>query len=150
MYSETVKLAQYKTNVICSLWKTPRKKWAAHWVLAGAFALSVIDFWIFSKSHVFSLWYDKCCKAKWEGGGCTSTKLDDTKEREASFIIVQKSNYACWSFCTSLYAALNAAFHIFSQKERASVFEGNQCLWFVWGRLLIFLLSFLQTISLYP
>ena len=77
---------------------------------------------------MFSLWYDKCCKAKAGGVGCTSTKLDDTKEHEASFIIVQKNNYACLSSCTSLYAALNAAFHVFSQKERASVLEGNQCL----------------------
>lgn len=108
------------------------------------------DFGIFSKSLVFSFWYDKCCKAKGEGGGCTSTKLDDTKEHEASFIIVQKNNYACLSFCTSLYAALNAAFHVFSQKESASVFEGNSACDLYEECRLFFLLAFLQTISLSP
>lgn len=121
-------MAQYKINVTYSLLKIPRENWAARSVLAEASVLCLTDFGIFSKSLVLSLWYDKCCKAKGEGGGCTSTKLDDTKEHETSFIIVQKNNYACLSFCTSLYATLNATFRIFSQKERASVFEGHQCL----------------------
>lgn len=80
---------------MCSLLKISREIWAAHSVLLEAFALCPIDFGIFSKSLVFSLWHDKCCKAKEEGGGCASIKLNDTREHEASFIIVQKNNYAC-------------------------------------------------------
>lgn len=110
----------------------------------------VVSEWLWDfqpESCLFTL-DDKRCKAEGKGGGCASTKPNDAKESEASFILVQKNNYACLSFCTSLYAALIAAFHILSQRERASVFEGNQCLWFIWVSL-IFFLAFLQTISLF-
>lgn len=150
MHSKRGKLAQHKINVTHFLWKIPRENWAACSVPAEAFALWLIDFGISSKGLVFSLWYNECCKAKHEGGGCTPAKLDYTKEHEASFTIVQKNYCAYLSFCTSLYAALNAAFCILPWKERGSGFEGNQCLWFLWGMSLIFLLAFLQTISLPP
>lgn len=104
----------------------------------------------FSARALSSLWPDRCCKAKGKWGGCASTKLDDTREHEKLFIIVQKSNYAYLSFCISLYAAHNAAFYISAWRERVSGFEGNRCLSFLWGMLFIFLLAFLQTTSLSP